>query len=203
MPFVSSCCCSHHDEWKHGAVDSNNLRQCTREEAEILDFASNDPKNKNRKRKICISCRSRLQVEEKCSKLEVSSHVLDSHATFCAWNARRFIRHDFEIALYELPFPLSGLHPANYRFLAFPFVYYIGSTLTDIIRAEIHHFGNAANKRFGNWNFQILGERVLSWNVMDLAEIQKLWLYFTILQYVCLPVKSCQNYTPQILLYYL
>ena len=174
MPFVSSCCCSRHDEWKHGAVDSNNLRQCTREEAEILDFASNDPKNKNRKRKICISCRSRLQVEEKCSKLEVSSHVLDSHATFCAWNARPFIRHDFEIALYELPFPLSPLHPANYRFVAFPFVYYIGSTLTDIIRAEIHHFGNAANKRFGNWNFQILGERVLSWNLMDLAEIQKL-----------------------------
>ena len=174
MPFVSSCCCSRHDEWKHGAVGSNNSQQCTREEAEILDFASNDPKNKNRKRNICISCRSRLQVEEKCSKLEVSSHVLDSHATFCAWNARPFIRHDFEIALYELPFPLSRLHPANYRFLAFPFVYYIGSTLTDIIRAEIHHFGNAANKRFGNWNFQILGERVLSWNVMDLAEIQKL-----------------------------
>ena len=45
MPFVSSCCCSRHDEWKHGAVDSNHLRQCTREEAEILDFASNDPKN--------------------------------------------------------------------------------------------------------------------------------------------------------------
>ena len=74
----------------------------------------------------------------------------------------QFIRHDFEIAQYELPFPLSGLHPANYRFLALPFVYYIGSTLTDIIHAEIHHFGNAANKRFGNWNFQILGERVLS-----------------------------------------
>ena len=139
-----------------------------------LGFSFKWPEKQNRKRKICISCRSRLQVEEKCSKLEVSSHVLDSHATFCAWNARPFIRHDFEIALYELPFPLSPLHPANYRFLAFPFVYYIGSTLTDIIRAEIHHFGNAANKRFGNWNFQILGERVLSWNVMDLAEIQKL-----------------------------
>jgi len=73
----------------------------------------------------------------------------------------QFIRHDFEIAQYELPFPLSGLHPANYRFLGLPFVYYIGSSLTDI-HAEIHYFGNAANKRFGNWNFQILGERVLS-----------------------------------------
>ena len=80
----------------------------------------------------------------------------------------RLVRHDFEIGLYELSFPLSGLHPANYRFLALPFVCYIGSTLTDIIH------GNAANKRVGNWNFQILGEIVLSRNLMDLAEIQKL-----------------------------
>ena len=84
MPFVSSCCCFHDDECKHGAVDSNHFQQCTQEEAEIFDFDSKHPKNKNRKRKICISCCSRLQVEEKCSKLEVSSNVLNSHATFCA-----------------------------------------------------------------------------------------------------------------------
>ena len=35
MPFVSSCCCPHHDEWKHSAVDSNHMRQCSREEAEM------------------------------------------------------------------------------------------------------------------------------------------------------------------------
>lgn len=72
MPFPASCCCPRHDEWKHGDVDSDNLRQCSRKEAEMLDFASNDPKNKKRKRKICIYCRSRLEVEAKCSKLEVS-----------------------------------------------------------------------------------------------------------------------------------
>ena len=54
MPFVSSCCCSRHDEWKHGAVDSNNLRQCTREEAEILDFSSNDPKTKIAREKFAF-----------------------------------------------------------------------------------------------------------------------------------------------------
>ena len=54
MPFVSSCCCPHHDEWKHGAVDSNHLLQCTREEAEMRR------------------------------------------------NSVQFIRHNFEIALYEL-----------------------------------------------------------------------------------------------------
>jgi len=62
MPFVSSCCCPHHDEWKHGAVDSNHLRQWNRGEAEMRR------------------------------------------------NSVQLIRHDFEIALYELPFPLSGLH---------------------------------------------------------------------------------------------
>ena len=81
MPFVSSCCCPRHDEWKYGAVESDNLRQCTRKEAEIFDFASNDPKNKSRKRKICIYCRSRLEVEEKCSTLEVSLHSILSHDT--------------------------------------------------------------------------------------------------------------------------
>ena len=51
MPFVSSCCCSRHDEWKHGAVDSNHLRQCTREEAEILDFASKRPEKQKSEEK--------------------------------------------------------------------------------------------------------------------------------------------------------
>ena len=79
MPFSSSCFCLRHDEWKHGALDFDHLRQCTRKEAEILDFASKDPKNKNCKRKICISCRTRLEVEEKCSKLQVSLPSLFYH----------------------------------------------------------------------------------------------------------------------------
>ena len=70
MPFPASCCCPRHDEWKHGDVDSDNLRQCSRKEAEMLDFASNDPKNKKRKRKICIYCRSRLEVERALSQNE-------------------------------------------------------------------------------------------------------------------------------------
>ena len=71
MPFTSSCCCFCHDEWKHGAVDSNNLRLCSREDAALLNLAL-DTKNKQRKRKICIYCRSRLEVEAKCTKIEVS-----------------------------------------------------------------------------------------------------------------------------------
>ena len=54
MPFVLFCCCPRHAEWKHGAVDSNHLRLCTREEAEILYFASKDPKNKTAREKIAF-----------------------------------------------------------------------------------------------------------------------------------------------------
>lgn len=68
MPFTASCFCTRHDEWKHGDVDSEKLRQCTNEESAL--FAT-DPKSKGRKRKICIYCRSRLELESKCRKLEV------------------------------------------------------------------------------------------------------------------------------------
>ena len=40
MPFSASCCCLRHDEWKHGVVDSQQLRQCTHQEADILTSAS-------------------------------------------------------------------------------------------------------------------------------------------------------------------
>lgn len=63
---------SRHSTWKHGKVDSSQLRYCSREESLILNLAQKDAKNKGRKRKICIYCRSRLEVEVKCSKLEVS-----------------------------------------------------------------------------------------------------------------------------------
>jgi len=71
MPFVSSCCCPRHVEWKHGEVTSDQLRSCSREEIRWLDIDS-DLKSKGRKRKICISCRYRLQIDLKCQKLEVS-----------------------------------------------------------------------------------------------------------------------------------
>ena len=71
MPFQAVCCCPRHNEWKHGKVNGEQLRQCTREEASVLNLASEDPKNKGRKRKICVSCRSRLHAEVKCQKLEV------------------------------------------------------------------------------------------------------------------------------------
>ena len=76
MPFEASCCCSRHSTWKHGKVDSSQLRYCSRQESIILNLAQEDPKNKGRKRKICIYCRSRLEVEVKCSKLEVSLHIV-------------------------------------------------------------------------------------------------------------------------------
>lgn len=82
MPFVSSCCCPRHEEWKHGEVTSEQLRCCTREEIKWLDIDSN-LKSKRRKRKICISCRYRLQIDFKCQKLEVSLPFLCTHGPTC------------------------------------------------------------------------------------------------------------------------
>ena len=70
MPLVSSCCCPRHVEWKHGEVTSDHLRSCSQEEIRWLDINSN-LKSKGRKRKNCISCRYRLQIDLKCQKLEV------------------------------------------------------------------------------------------------------------------------------------
>ena len=51
MLFVLSCCCSRDDEWKHVAVDSNHLRQCTREEAEIFLFCFKRPEKQKSQEK--------------------------------------------------------------------------------------------------------------------------------------------------------
>ena len=65
MVFQVVCCCPRHKEWKHGKLSGDQLRHCTRQETKILDLSANDPKNKRRKRQICISCRSRLEMEAK------------------------------------------------------------------------------------------------------------------------------------------
>ena len=72
MPFESSCCCPLHGEWKHGEVRSEQLCQCNRKENRWLEECFGSQYRKTRKRKICASCRSRLEVELKCRKLEVS-----------------------------------------------------------------------------------------------------------------------------------
>ena len=82
MPFSALCCCSRHEEWKHAEVDSKNLRLCTPEEYSTF---VQDQRWKGRKRKICIYCRSRLEMETKCSRLEFwLSHV-------CARTSRLWI----------------------------------------------------------------------------------------------------------------
>ena len=73
MPFESSCCCPRHDEWKHGEVSSHQLRQCTRDESRWLEESLGKKQKHGRKRKICVSCRSRLEMEVKYQKLEVSA----------------------------------------------------------------------------------------------------------------------------------
>ncbi|KAL9951159.1 hypothetical protein ACROYT_G043776 [Oculina patagonica] len=58
------CACAKHNEWHHS--EPSDTRVASYYE---LKFCTPDPKHKKRNRRICIACRSRITVEEKCPKL--------------------------------------------------------------------------------------------------------------------------------------
>lgn len=68
MPKTASCCCPHHKTWGHS--DEVELRVATDFEVKICQI-DKDGRHKGRKKRICTSCRSRIQLEEKCDKLQV------------------------------------------------------------------------------------------------------------------------------------
>lgn len=68
MPPKPSCCCPQHAAWGH-ADDSGNLRIATEKEIRLCGVNS-DGRHNNRKRRICISCRERFQLEKKCDQLQ-------------------------------------------------------------------------------------------------------------------------------------
>ncbi len=68
MPPKASCCCPRHSHWGHS--DEAELRIATSPEIKYCDV-DKDGRHKDRKRKICTSCRSRIKLEDKCEKLEV------------------------------------------------------------------------------------------------------------------------------------
>ncbi|KAL9958207.1 hypothetical protein ACROYT_G035188 [Oculina patagonica] len=67
MPPNASCCCPQHNTWGHS--DNTDLRVATESEAKFCDI-NKDGRHKGRKRKICTSCRSRIQLETKYDKLQ-------------------------------------------------------------------------------------------------------------------------------------
>ena len=71
MLFESLCCCPHHRKWRHGEVRSEQLCQCNFEEKRWLEECLGSNYRKARKRKICLSCRSRLEVEIKYRKIDL------------------------------------------------------------------------------------------------------------------------------------
>ena len=64
MSFTASCKCKKHVEWHHRS--DVGLRVATFYEEKYCIF---DSKHAGRKRKICLACRDRIAVEEKCRKL--------------------------------------------------------------------------------------------------------------------------------------
>ena len=64
-----SCCCPQHAAWGH-ADDLAILRVAT--DLELRFCGVNlDGRHNNRKRKICLSCRDQIKLENKCDELQV------------------------------------------------------------------------------------------------------------------------------------
>ena len=118
MLFQAVCCCPCHNERKHGKVNGEQLRQCTREEASVLILASEDPKNKGRKRKICVSCLSRLYAEVKCKKLEVGFTPSFVH-------------------IQSMPFLICFVHKLSFKYSTL----FIGKTLLNNKSFYVCHVG--------------------------------------------------------------
>ena len=77
MPFRPVCCCPFHSKWGFGdpkasSVDLKNATSCHLAYCKINE----DKKHSDRKRKICVACAGKIDVEEasgKRQKVEVSS----------------------------------------------------------------------------------------------------------------------------------
>ncbi|KAJ7360116.1 hypothetical protein OS493_018101 [Desmophyllum pertusum] len=67
MPPKASCCCPHHGTWGHS--DDADLRIATDSEIKFSKVEK-DGRHKGRKRKICVTCRNRIQLETKYDKLQ-------------------------------------------------------------------------------------------------------------------------------------
>ena len=67
MPFGAVCACAMHAEWHH--TEQRDLRVASFYEEK---YCIPDEKHGSRKRKVCVACRSRISVEEKCRKLSAT-----------------------------------------------------------------------------------------------------------------------------------
>ena len=69
MPARPSCCCPQHAVWGH-VDDSSNLRVVTTKEMRFCGV-NVDGRHNDRRRKICLSCRDRINLEDTCEQLQV------------------------------------------------------------------------------------------------------------------------------------
>lgn len=75
MPYFSKeCNCLRHDEWHHSNVNPSNLRNATHIEHRYC-VSLDRGHEKTRKRKICLACRGRIEVEKKPRKLSDKTTV--------------------------------------------------------------------------------------------------------------------------------
>ena len=70
MVFSANCVCSNHSTWHHREVSTDSLLIATA--GELLFCNVDRTTNKNRRRRICLTCRGRIALEFKLQNCEVS-----------------------------------------------------------------------------------------------------------------------------------
>ena len=84
MPFKKLCCCPFHSERGHGDASIKELFQTNYAEEKFCGigwFSSSG--HKEQKRKICIFCRDRIQLQRRCETLEVCCTDFLEIRTYC------------------------------------------------------------------------------------------------------------------------
>jgi len=67
MPQNATCCCPHHARWGH---TDGELRIANKKEKEYCEVDP-DGRRKDRKRYICVFCRSRIVIEVRATNKKV------------------------------------------------------------------------------------------------------------------------------------
>ena len=64
MPKKALCCCPHHNTWGH--ADDQILQIATADSEINFCGVNKDGRHNGHKRKICMSCRDRINLEARC-----------------------------------------------------------------------------------------------------------------------------------------
>lgn len=108
MPFKSICCCPQHDKWGYGSVGVNQLCMVNSVEESFCKAGNwSNVGHKERKRKICLFCRQRLLLKNKCERLEVRKYSwLQRNTSSCCSMTTHMLAENLFVSVWVVCFYL-------------------------------------------------------------------------------------------------